>query len=453
MSGFFFWLGGGDEEVAAECPGERTRICALGGTVLVTSLLALVAGTAATRDWLHIPLVLSFPVGVFWALTIMNLDRWLLLTLRRQATPPRTLLLALPRVTLAVILGLVISTPTLLTVFHGEVTTRATKEKQAEQAAAKRALDGQFEQIEQLGDERDELQGSLTTSVASSVLSESSDYARLQRQLSGEQQRLAAAQKRANCEMDGTCGTGDVGAGPSYLAKRQEADAYAAAVASTQHQLDELGKRLMREAGSSQQQAKGFARSDLSEVNRDLRDQVGEYRQEREKLTDAYAEEIGLLDRIDALGSLVSENPSMRYVAILLALFILAIDCVPVMFKTLTLLGRPSQYEQIQEDREARRLARRMVEEDTRDELRAIEITSKLDEARMHAKLNGEALADRLRRITDLEREVSDELVPELRARMLEMVPELADRYLERQRMYWQASGGRPGRPEDPSMQ
>src|SRR4051794_16613517 len=109
MSELFFWLGGGDEEVVAECPNERTRICALGGTVLVTSLLAMVAGTASSRDWLHTPLVLSLPAGVFWGLAIMNLDRWLLLTIRRQATPSGTLLLALPRLGLALIVGLVIS--------------------------------------------------------------------------------------------------------------------------------------------------------------------------------------------------------------------------------------------------------------------------------------------------------------------------------------------------------
>jgi hypothetical protein len=143
----------------------------------------------------------------------------------------------------------------------------------------------------------------------------------------------------------------------------------------------------------------------------------------------------------------------MSYIAILLALFILAIDCVPVLFKTLSLLGRPSRYELIQEDRDERQLAQRMIEEEAREELRRIEIASSLEEAQVHAKLNGQAIADRLRRIADLEREVSNELVPELRARMLEMVPELADRYLERQKMFSQASAGHRGRPEDPSMQ
>ncbi len=459
MSELLFWLGGGDEEVVAECPSERTRISALGGTVLVTSLLALIAGTAATHDWLHLPLVLSLPAGVFWALAIMNLDRWLLLTIRRQATPSRTVLLALPRLCLALILGLVISTPTLLTVFHGEVTTKATEERQADQAKAKQALHTQFAQIEKLDGEREDLEASLSSSLASSVLSESPDYARLQRQLSGEQKRLNAAQNRANCEMDGTCGTEHVGAGPAYRAKQSQASARAGEVAATSAQLDQLRTRLLREAGSGERQTKGYAREQLADVESELDLQNAAYKREREKIEGAYQAEIGLLDQVDALATLVSEHASMRYIAILLGLFILAIDCVPVMFKTLSLLGRPSRYELIQEDRDERQVARRMLGENARDELRQIEIASNIREAQIHAKLHGEAIAERLRRIADLEREVSDQLVPELRGRMLEMVPELADRYLERQKMFWQASGGTPGRnggpgqPEDPSMQ
>ena len=187
----------------------------------------------------------------------------------------------------------------------------------------------------------------------------------------------------------------------------------------------------------SQDQAKGFATKQLAEINGELSELHADYKRERGKLEEAYEAKIGLLDRVDALASLASEHPSMRYIGILLALFILAIDCVPVLFKTLSLLGRPSRYEEIQEDRDERQLARRAVEEDAREDLRRIEIASSLQEAQMHAKLNGEAIADRMRRIADLEREVSDELVPELRVRMMEMVPELAERYLVRQRVFW----------------
>lgn len=459
MGELLFWLGGGDKEVIAECPGERTRILALGGTVLATSLLAVVAGTAAAHDWLHASLALALPAGVFWGLTIMNLDRWLLLTIRRQSTPPRTLMLALPRLGLALIVGLVISTPTLLGVFHSEVTAKATEERQAEQAQAKSILDKQFAQIKKLAGERKELQQSLGSSLASTVLAESPDYTSLQRRLSGEQKQADSAQRRAICEMDGTCGTNHVGAGPSYRAKEQQASALAAEATATKGELDELGKQLLEEAESSQHQAKGFASEQLAEVNGELSELHAGHKREQGKLEEAYEAKIGLLGRVDALASLASEHPSMRYIAILLALFILAIDCVPVLFKTLSLLGRPSRYEAIQEDRDERQLARRTVEEDAREELRRIEIASSLQEAQMHAKLNGEAIADRMRRIADLEREVSDELVPELRIRMMELVPELAERYLARQRMFWGASGGGPGassgpgRPEDPSMQ
>lgn len=259
--------------------------------------------------------------------------------------------------------------------------------------------------------------------------------------------------------MDGTCGTKRAGAGPSYRVKEQQASALAAEAAATKGELGELGMQLLKEAESSQHQAKGFATKQLAEVDGELSELHVDYKRERGRLEEAYEAKIGLLDRVDALASLASEHPSMRYIAILLALFILAVDCVPVLFKTLSLLGRPSRYEAIQEDRDERQLARRAVEEDAREELRRIEIANRLQEAQMHAKLNGEAIADRVRRIADLEREVSNELIPELRVKMMEMVPELAERYLARQRMFSGASRGGPsassgpGRPEDPSLQ
>lgn len=457
MSEFLFWLGGGDEEVVAECPGERTRINALGGTVLMTAMLAVVAGTSATHDWLHASLLLALPAGIFWGLAIMNLDRWLLLTIRRQSTPLRTLLLALPRLGLALVVGLVISTPTLLGVFDSEVTAKATEERQAEEAEAKQELSAQFGEIEALSEEQKGLQEKLSANLASSVLSESPDYVELQKQLEQEQKRSDAAQGDALCELDGTCGTGHVGAGPSYEAKAQEAEKLAAELAATKRQLQSLKLKLLHEARSNEQQAKGFANTELATVNRELTEMRGDYREKKQDLEEAYGAEVGLLDRIDALAALTSEHPSMLYVAILLALFILAIDSVPVLFKTLTLLARPTQYEWFQEDRDERGMNRHAIEQDSRDEVRRIEIASDLQEVRMHAKMQGEAMADRQRRIAGLERELTDQLVPEMRARMLEMVPELAERYLARQRMTWHPGGGGkpnggPG-PQDPSMQ
>ena len=138
MTRFFLWLGGADHESLEHCPAERTRIGALGGAVLTTALLAAVAGTVATHVWLHASLAVALCSGAFWGVSIMNLDRWLLLTIRRQSNAPRTIALALPRLLLALVVGLVLSQPLLLGIFHDEIAARAVQDRQAELAQARK---------------------------------------------------------------------------------------------------------------------------------------------------------------------------------------------------------------------------------------------------------------------------------------------------------------------------
>ncbi len=432
MTRFLLWLGGADHASLEHCPSERTRIVALGGSVLTTSLLAGAAGTVASRTWLHVALAVALICGLFWGFSIMNLDRWLLLTIRRQSTPPRTIALALPRLLLGLVVGLVISQPLLLGVFHDEVAAHALQDRQAELAQARGKLTDQYAQIQALSREQSRLQANASAGRISDVLTSSSDYTTLHAQLASEQTHLQSAQQNAICELDGTCGTHHTGAGPSYHAKTQLASSISAQVAATQQRLLDLEETLLSEAKVHGKETQTFARSRLSVVDEELGTLRRQYRSSNAELVKRFSAPIGLLNRVQALGELTSEHADMRDIELLLTLFVLLVDGVPVLFKTLTLLGEPSLYEQIQKDGEERRFTRYATREEQLDLATEIEATVIVDEAHMKAKLQREPAAERTRRLAEVEREVTELLVPRYRARVMEEVPGLVDSYVAR---------------------
>jgi len=451
MTRLLLWLSGADRALLARCPSEQAKHVGLGGTVATTTVLAGFAGAFATHDWLHVSVPVAVGAGLMWAAAIMNLDRWLLLTIRRQATPARTLLLALPRLVLAVVIGIVISEPLLLAVFRSEVTAQAVQDRQAQLADGRRRLDRQFAQLRTLAAERDSLREQLRASGESAALTSSPDYQALRQQLEQDQSKLSRAQKAAVCELDGTCGTGRRGVGPSYVAKRQLVDQAERSVAQSRSQLAQLRGSLVADARAGAREDRTFAERQLQQVEGDLRRLRGQHQAGVDDLLEANRAPIGLLDRVEALSTLSRENPSMRTWQHLLAVFILLVDVVPVLFKTLTLVGRRPLYEQVQDDVEEREVRRVAFDEDQRDVARRIAANAIVEDAQMHAAFLRDAREafqrdereEVIRRIVAVEREATERFIEGLREALAAEVPERVHRQLAG----WRASSPRTRAP------
>ncbi len=117
----FLWLGCADESILDRCPrAERMRAAATGATVLVVAVLAALSAIVTAHQFLHVAVPGAVLLGAGWGTSIMALDRWLILSIRRQPTGWRTLALALPRVAVAVVAGLVIAKPGACTTAGGK---------------------------------------------------------------------------------------------------------------------------------------------------------------------------------------------------------------------------------------------------------------------------------------------------------------------------------------------
>src|ERR671916_450665 len=227
-------LGGARPDVLEAAPGARPRFVALGGVLLSTGGLAVVSMAFAVAMALGVWWPLALLVGLGWGAVVVNLDRMLLVGMAHDASLKRNLVLAVPRVGLALILGAVIATPLTLQVFSSEIDTEV-KAMQVEAADAYREsleTDARFAGLPALRE-----QVALQESIVASGGVADPQLAVVHGDATAAQQAYDAAlatqrelEAKAQCELDGTCGTGDAGTGQAYVEARAAADAQAAQV-------------------------------------------------------------------------------------------------------------------------------------------------------------------------------------------------------------------------------
>src|SRR5215210_1308471 len=131
-------LAGARPDVLAAASGARAKFVALGGVLLSTGGLAAVSAAFAVHMALGVWWPFALLVGLGWGAVVVNLDRMLLVGMAHDSSLKRNLVLAVPRVGLALVLGVVVATPLTLQVFHKEIDTEIVT-MQAEGADAYRA--------------------------------------------------------------------------------------------------------------------------------------------------------------------------------------------------------------------------------------------------------------------------------------------------------------------------
>src|SRR5262249_54814598 len=129
---FLAWLGGADRDILAAVPQERSRFVQMALVLLTTSSIAMVSMIFAMNDGVKVPLPAAVIAGICWGFVILNLDRYLVLSMGHVRTWRRMLLMAVPRLLLAAVISLVIATPLTLRVFQHDIAVQVTKTQAAE---------------------------------------------------------------------------------------------------------------------------------------------------------------------------------------------------------------------------------------------------------------------------------------------------------------------------------
>lgn len=118
---YLAWLGGGDKAILEKIPQERARFAQMAGALLTTASFAVVSMVFALYNGVKVPLLPSIFFGLLWGIVILNLDRFLVLSMGTTRDRGRLALIALPRLLLALVLSLVIATPLVLRIFASDI--------------------------------------------------------------------------------------------------------------------------------------------------------------------------------------------------------------------------------------------------------------------------------------------------------------------------------------------
>ncbi|KOX32607.1 hypothetical protein ADK67_07730 [Saccharothrix sp. NRRL B-16348] len=323
---------GVNEDVLDWVPEERPRYTRLGLIVLNTGLLAAVSMHMALASVLggHWWLVFA---DLIWAVIIITADSWLISSTHGAA---RTSLLGtyLPRLLLSVLLGAVIAEPLVLAVFHQSIDNEISETRKAD-------IDAYGSTVKRCNPPTGEIPTDPSCAGFLVVISERpqsavDELARATAHRDGLAARvgdvdaqLAELERLARDECAGRGGPGLTavpGEGPECTRNRDKADQF-----RRDSQVEQLHADLVvadRQVSELTEKVSNASSQTEREINTAINAKIDE---KRKNLA-----ERGLLDKFEALGSLSSTHFSVLMAHVLLALLLIALDCLPVLSKMMS---------------------------------------------------------------------------------------------------------------------
>ena len=128
----FFWLCSGvNRKILRRCPTEYAKYAGMGGTIFFTACMAALSGGYAISTVFE-STIIAILFGIFWGMLIFNLDRLIVNTMYSDGKVTiswQELVSGLPRIIMAIFLGIVISTPLELKIFEDAIDIQIEQDK------------------------------------------------------------------------------------------------------------------------------------------------------------------------------------------------------------------------------------------------------------------------------------------------------------------------------------
>ncbi|MEP7279763.1 MAG: DUF4407 domain-containing protein [Bacteroidota bacterium] len=295
-SKFLWWCAGVHQKLLKEFPSEHVKYAGLGGVILATFVLAsLSAGYAIYSVFDNLGWAFAF--AFIWGLIIFNFDRFLVGTMRKYGVSTRKQMwMAVPRLALALLIGITIARPLELKIFEKEIDTRV-----AQNMHHKILLNDSLLQRE----------NELQLQAASTER-----YRLLARKISLEDTLHRLRQSYVQ-EADGTGGSGRRGI---ENLTRLKMEAYTSLHEQSQPEIKQL------ETGIAQQD------SIINDARAGLQSN-------RKKYETTVKNNVGFLERNKALSDLSGEEVSVFWTSLLLSLLVILIEIGPIVSKLIMQVG------------------------------------------------------------------------------------------------------------------
>jgi hypothetical protein len=290
---FFLRCSGADLSILKKCSSETSKYAGIGATIFFTGLFAAMSGayalyTVFDNAWI------ATAFGILWGLMIFNLDRYIVSSMRKEGKTAKELLIATPRILLAILISVVIAKPLELKIFEKEIEPELIVMEQQKYSEQEAQVRFRFQSTQDS----------------------------IKRAVTGLQQELAAkALKRdelvriAREEADGTGGSKKKNLGPIYKVKKADADAAEA----------ELAALTVRNQARINLYEKSLAKSDSM--------------QHQEMIALEKSRMNGPAARMEALSRITEESSAMAWAHWFIMLLFIAIETAPVFVKLISNKG------------------------------------------------------------------------------------------------------------------
>lgn len=290
LTSFFHFCAGADGSILRRTPTDQNKYAGIGATVFFTGIFAAIAGGFAIFSvFKSAPIALAF--GIFWGLMIFNLDRYIVMSIKKKDKPYKEFAMVLPRLVLAILIAFVIAKPLELKLFQTEIRSELVLMEQERYKEQEAALRSRFVP------DMDRLAAEITTLEAAID----------QRQIIRDERNLSAVQ-----EADGTGGSGMKNLGPIYHAKKKDAELAQAELDAT---IADLSPQIQDRRSERQkvEESLSFALTDLERANLD-----------------------GFAAQMDALGRLGDQSSTIFWASIFITFLFVAIETAPLFVKLMS---------------------------------------------------------------------------------------------------------------------
>lgn len=310
---FFLICSGASTDILdkQECFIEKNKYIGIGGTVFFTSVLASLSGGYAFYTIFE-SVITACCFGLLWGLIIFNLDRLIVSSTRKRqidTSLPRMqkvelkfyeVLIALPRLLLAVVLAIVIATPLELRFFEKEIKAQLTNNNIIKATEIENNLSKEYSEIDTLR----------------------TNNKKLEEDIKQEKRRCDDFQKAVLDEKNGKGVTGKSGRGPAY---------------------DER----MKELENCKKEQNDFINRTtpvINENNERINFLIKEKAEKTKPKKNLIESSDGLLARIDALHKLTNGDSVLFLATCMITLLFILLEIAPIMVK---LMFRRGPYDEI----------------------------------------------------------------------------------------------------------
>src|SRR4051812_20428902 len=97
------WLGGADLDILHQVPSARPRFVQMAGVLITTAGLAVLSMCFALHDGLKASLPMALLVGLAWGIIILNLDRFMVISMGSIRDRRQLFVMVLPRLFIAAV--------------------------------------------------------------------------------------------------------------------------------------------------------------------------------------------------------------------------------------------------------------------------------------------------------------------------------------------------------------